>query len=191
MNRFEELCYAANNRRDNIVISSFEYNTLDIINFRYAFAKVSKEIDFQCSDSIVKTEHGYINEDMGCRTLDYLRRAPSIRWYLPENYTDELREENIEICLNATLGKIELNCRSWLYYIDAIQDLLYLPSDAYVELSENWMLQIIDLARPGSLVCVRLKERLRSSEYRRRKLRPPPNMLVIPNLSSTYAIDFL
>ena len=198
INRFEELCYrfeqschSTNNQRENIRLNSLEYSSISAANFRFAFAKMSKEIDFQCSDSIVKTERGFINKDMGCRTSDYLYRVPNIHWYLPENYTDELREENIEICLNANLGKIKWNFMdqiSWLYYIDAIQDLLYLPSDAYLELSENWMLQLIDLATPGSLVCIRLKDRLRSSK--RNKLRRPHRIHRMHVLTYSYAIDF-
>ena len=157
INRFEELCFLANNQRDNIVISSFEYNTPNIINFRYAFANMSKEIDFNCSDDISCVGFGYVSKayELSMPTkMIANKRYEKFELYVPENYTDELRERNIEICLNASLGKIKGNCdrgrRYWLYYIDVIHDLLRLPSESYRKLTENWMLELIDLVTPDT-----------------------------------------
>lgn len=157
MNRFEELCFRANNKRDSIVISSFKKNTPDIINFRYAFANMSKGIDFECKDDISCVGFGYVSKayELSMPTkMIANKRIKRFELYMPENYTDELRERNIEICLNASLGKIKGNCynnsRYWLYYIDAIHDLLRLPSESYRKLLENWILELIDLVTPGT-----------------------------------------
>jgi len=154
INRFEELCFLANNQRQNIVISSFKYNSDDIINFRYAFAKMSKEIDFNCSDDIARVHFGFVNKAYEFSMPTKMIDNNKFELYVPENYTDELRERNIEICLNASLGKIKGNCdkdrRYWLYYIDVIQDLLFLPSESYKKLIENWMLELANLATPGT-----------------------------------------
>jgi len=157
MNRFEELCFRANNQRGSIAISSFEKNTLDIINFRYAFANMSKGINFECTDDISCLGFGYVSKayefSMPTKMITN-KRIKKFELYMPENYTDELREKNIEICLNASLGKIKGNCynnsRYWLYYIDAIHDLLRLPSESYRKILENWILELIDLVTPGT-----------------------------------------
>ena len=169
MNRFEELCFRANNQRGSIAISSFEKNTLDIINFRYAFANMSKRIDFECTDDISCVGFGYVSKayELSMPTkMIANKRIKKFELYMPENYTDELRERNIEICLNASLGKIKGNCynnsRYWLYYIDAIHDLLRLPSESYRKILENWILELIDLVTPGTACHMYLMDNYRS-----------------------------
>lgn len=156
--KFEELCYQAYN--DRLLIDNLNWITYSTIKFRYAFSQMSKEIEFRDVNDVVKTNHGFIGKDTSHIMPVMLDRTPKFHLYLPKDYTDELREENIKICLDANLKAIKdtTSNRYWLYYIDAIQDLLYSPSSSYKKLMENWALQLMDLARPGSLAYIRLKD---------------------------------
>jgi len=156
--KFEELCYQAYS--DRLLIDNLNWITCSTVKFRAAFAQMSKEIEFRDVDDVVKTDHGFIGKDTSHIMPAMLDRVSKLHLYLPKNYTDELREENIKICLDANLKVIKdaTSNRHWLYYIDVIQDLLYSPSDSYKKLVESWALQLMDLVKPGSLAYIRLKD---------------------------------
>ncbi len=184
--KFEELCYQA--YTNGMLIDSLTWIDYPVIEFRDAFSRMSKEIKFKPVKDIVKTSHGFVGKNTS-HINPHIRfeNIPKYHLYLPKNYTNELREANIDICLNASLQTIKeiTSNRYWLYYIDVIQDLLYSPSGAYRELVENWALQLMDLSHPESLIQKRIKEDILPMARRNNKFSFPKLYIM-----SYYQTDF-
>ena len=149
MNQFETLCKLAS---DENWCWKLICTTCGHMHFRYAFGELAKGKSPESKEWIIHRNN--------TRNLNQL--GP-----LPRNYTDDQKEKFLQICLDANISSISLNCKfpDWLGYLGLVLNDMYTPANSYKAVSSGWASQLKELVSPNSQAHTRLIEIIDNKDY--------------------------